>query len=118
MKKMIIFIIILCMACTAALADSPAYLGTWVIVHHISPDSTTFVMFQLVDDHTALYVNQLYYDNRPGMTEKGVWTWEEITDTIFRIRTDDGRLLYFEMTDENHLSAAPDSIYTRHIQEE
>lgn len=97
----------------SASADSPSYLGTWTCVFNVSDDSTTFVMFQLREDHTVLYMNQFFYMDHPGMTEKGVWTWEEISDRFFRIITGDNRMLYFELTDQGYLSAGNDLYYTR-----
>ena len=119
LKKLILFISVFILAfCFISANAAPEYIGTWTCVFSVSADSTTFIMFQLRDDHTALYISQFYYQDHPGMTEKGIWPWEEINDQFFRILPDDGRILYFEMLDPDHLSAGQDLIYSRHIQEE
>lgn len=119
MKRIIAIIAALVTITSFAFADdSPAYVGTWCCVFHVSDDSTTFVMFQLTDDHTVYYSSQFFYKDHAGMTEKGVWTWEEINDNFFRIKASDDRLLYFEMTDPDHLDGGNDLIYSRLPQEE
>ena len=116
MKKVMMCLIALILIISSAAADeTPPYLGSWVCIFHTSQDSTTFVMFQLRDDHTVLYSNQFFYIDHAGMAEKGVWKWEEINDHYFRILTDDGRLLYFELTDKDYLAAGYDIYYTRFI---
>ena len=119
MKRVFLFLMaFLMIVSSVSAADAPAYIGTWVSVFHSSKDSTTFVMFQLCDDNTVLYSNQFFYADHAGMAEKGVWKWEEINDNYFRIITDDGRFLYFELTDKDYLSAGYDIYYTRFIEPE
>ena len=118
MKKLFLLVLIFVILLgSVALADPP-YVGTWVCVFHVSQDSTTFVMFQLRDDHAVLYSNQFFYIDHAGMAEKGVWKWEEIDDHYFRIVTDDGRFLYFELTDQDYLAAGNNLFYTRFIEPE
>lgn len=118
MRKTITIIIIFVMIFSSVALADPAYVGTWSCVFHASQDSTTFVMFQLCDDHTVLYVNQFFYNDHAGMTEKGVWKWEEIDDRYFRIVTDDNRFLYFELTEKDYLAASSNLFYTRFIEPE
>lgn len=106
MKKLAALITaILILFSAAAAADAPAYIGTWAGVFDISQESTAFIMFQLREDHTVLYVYQFFYTDHPGMTDKGVWKWEEIDDHFFRIISDRANYLYYELTDENTLDS-------------
>jgi hypothetical protein len=118
MKRILITITVLISLASFAFADnSPNYIGTWCCVFNVSDDSTTFVIFQLTDDHAVYYSSQFFYKDRAGMTEKGVWSWEEINDKYFRIHASEDRLLYFEMIDSDHLDAGNDLIYERIHQE-
>lgn len=115
MKKIVALLVTFVMMSFAlSLAEAPDYLGTWVCIDDRSSDSTTIVTFQLKDDHSVNYVYQLFFDDRPGMTEKGVYPWVEIDDQSFNIlATNRVDPLSFTVLDHNHISGGIDMIYLR-----
>jgi hypothetical protein len=65
----------------AALAEQP-YIGSWANVSEAENSETILTVFRLFPDYSAAYLSQQF---PKGKTTSGIFTWEEINDSSFRI---------------------------------
>lgn len=122
MRKLLACLMILSLLCSAALADSPAYLGAWIRVDEFMEGKTDVNFMQLLEDHSVFYFDQWFFSKGSiGIDERNVFTWEEIDDHTFRIIKNGVPAGPFTMTDDDHLDSGHARVgavpFLYHVQE-